>query len=117
MFTFGVRGRVFEGRLRIENCSCPTEYGLTLNHRLPRSGGIVFTIRTYFHSITDICQEPYVPGRLASAMRSWGDDVSHYKGKVKYADAVLSYLDAMHRKQIEEGLDLEKEDEVRSYPY
>jgi hypothetical protein len=90
---------------------------LLTRYRLPRSGGIVFTIRTYFHRITDICQEPYVPGRLASAMRSWGDDVSHYKGKAQYADVVLRYLDAMHQKQIEDGLDLEKEDGVRAYPY
>lgn len=85
--------------------------------RLPRSGGIVFTIRTYFHPITEICKEPYVPGRLASAMRSWGDDVSRYKGKAQYADAVLKYLDDMHEKQVEGGLDLEKEDEARAYPY
>src|ERR1700728_2150190 len=25
--------------------------------RLPRSGGVVFTIRTYFHPITEICDE------------------------------------------------------------
>ncbi|QIW95536.1 hypothetical protein AMS68_001054 [Peltaster fructicola] len=49
--------------------------------RLPRSGGVVFTIRTYFMPITELCEEPYVPGRLASAVRSWGDDVSRYKGK------------------------------------
>jgi alpha-1,2-mannosyltransferase len=85
--------------------------------RLPRSGGIVFTIRTYFHPITEISKEPYVPGRLASAMRSWGDDVSRYKGKAQYADPVLKYLDDMHEKQIEGGLDLEKEEEVRAYPY
>lgn len=85
--------------------------------RLPRSGGIVFTIRTYFHPITEICKEPYVPGRLASAMRSWGDDVSHYKGKAQYADVVLEYLDAMHQMQVADGLNLEKEDEVRAYPY
>lgn len=85
--------------------------------RLSRSGGIVFTIRTYFHPITEICKEPFVPGRMASAMRSWGDDVSHYKGKAQYAHAVLEYLDAMHQKQVDEGLDLEKEDEVRAYPY
>ena len=35
----------------------------------------------------------------------------------QYADVVLGYLDAMHQKQIEDGLDLEKEDEVRAYPY
>lgn len=93
-----------------------SDYVLT-SFRLPRSGGIVFTFRTYFHPITEICKEPYVPGRLASAMRSWGDDVSRYKGKAQYASVVLKYLDDMHRQQVEGGLDLEKEDEVRAYPY
>jgi alpha-1,2-mannosyltransferase len=50
-------------------------------------------------------------------MRSWGDDVSHYKGKAQYADVLLEYLDKMHEKQIVAGLDLEKEDEVRAYPF
>lgn len=85
--------------------------------RLPRSGGVVFTIRTYFHPITELCQEPYVPGRLASAVRSWGDDVSKYKGKDRYADVLLEYLDAKHEEQVANGLDLSKEDEVRHYPY
>ena len=100
----------------MSNCDRHLLWLLTRS-RLPRSGGIVFTIRTYFHRVTDICREPYVPGRLSSAMRSWGNDVSHYKGKAQYADVVLGYLDAMHQKQIEDGLDLEKEDEVRAYPY
>ncbi|KAB8346198.1 hypothetical protein FH972_023243 [Carpinus fangiana] len=85
--------------------------------RLPRSGGVVFTIRTYFHPITDICQEPYVPGRLASAVRSWGDDVSKYKGKDRYGDVLLEYLDKKHAEQVADGLDLSKEEEVRAYPY
>ncbi|KAL8799958.1 MAG: hypothetical protein Q9200_007395, partial [Gallowayella weberi] len=49
--------------------------------RLPRSGGVVFTIRTYFEPITEIVKEVGVPGRLASAVRSWGDDVARYKGR------------------------------------
>lgn len=85
--------------------------------RLPRSGGVVFTIRTYFHPITEICEEPYVPGRLASAVRSWGEDVSKYKGKEKYGEVLLEYLDKKHKEQVEAGLDLEKEEEVRAYPY
>ncbi|RDW79532.1 hypothetical protein BP6252_04170 [Coleophoma cylindrospora] len=85
--------------------------------RLPRSGGIVFTIRTYFHPITEICEEAYVPGRLASAVRSWGDDVSKYKGKERYEDVLLEYLDGKHKEQLENGLDMEKEDEVKSYPF
>jgi hypothetical protein len=85
--------------------------------RLPRSGGVVFTIRTYFHPITEICEEPYVPGRLASAVRSWGDDVSKYKGKDRYQEVLLEYLDQKHKEQVEAGLPVEKEDEVRAYPF
>lgn len=84
--------------------------------RLPRSGGVVFTIRTYFHPITEICEEPYVPGRLASAIRSWGEDVSKYKGKERYQDVLLQYLDLKHHEQVLSGLDLEREDAVRAYP-
>lgn len=86
--------------------------------RLPKTGGIVFTIRTYFHPITEICEEPYVPGRLASAVRSWGDDVNRYKGREKYGDVLLEYLDRRHGEQVKGGLDLEKEEVVgRGYPF
>ena len=86
-------------------------------HRLPRSGGVVFTIRTYFHPITEIAEEDYVPGRLASAVRSWGEDVSSYKGKERYGDVLLEFLDRKHEEQVKRGLDLSKEDEERAYPY
>lgn len=85
--------------------------------RLPKTGAIVFTIRTYFHPITDIAKEDYVPGRLASAIRSWGDDVSRYKGKERYEEVLLEYLDEEHEKQVERGLDLDKENEARQYPW
>jgi hypothetical protein len=85
--------------------------------RLPRSGGVVFTIRTYFHPIKEIAQEPYVPGRLASAVRSWGEDVSKYKGKDRYQDVLLAYLDAKHEEQLKAGLDSEKADDLKGYPY
>ncbi|KAL4895812.1 hypothetical protein BDV59DRAFT_199798 [Aspergillus ambiguus] len=84
--------------------------------RLPRSGAVVFTIRTYFEPITEIAKEPYVPGRLASAIRSWDGDVSRYKGREKYEEVLLEYLDRKHGDQVTAGLDLEKENEVRSYP-
>jgi alpha-1,2-mannosyltransferase len=85
--------------------------------RLPRSGGVVFTIRTYFHPVTEIAQEPYVPGRLASAVRSFTDPVAQYKGKEKYGEVLLEYLDRKHKEQLSNGLDLSKEEEVRSYPW
>jgi len=85
--------------------------------RLPRSGGIVFTIRTYFHPITEICEEPYVPGRLASAVRSWSDDVSIYRGRPQFEKVLLEYLDKKHEEQLVNGLILEKEDEYHQYPF
>jgi hypothetical protein len=85
--------------------------------RLPKTGGVVFTIRTYFHPVTEIAEEDYVPGRLASAVRSWGDDVSRYKGRERYGDVLLEYLDRKHEEQVRRGLDLSREDEVRAYPY
>ncbi|EXJ86678.1 alpha-1,2-mannosyltransferase [Capronia epimyces CBS 606.96] len=85
--------------------------------RLPKSGGVVFSIRTYFHPITEIAEEDYVPGRLASAVRSWGDDVSRYKGKAKYEDVLLEYLDKKHQEQLDRGLKLDEEDEKRTYPW
>lgn len=59
-----------------------------------------------------------MPGRLASAIRSWGEDVSRYKGKEKYGDVLLAYLDKMHEEQVKEGLDVSKEEaEGRGYPW
>ncbi|KAE8355005.1 hypothetical protein BDV28DRAFT_63773 [Aspergillus coremiiformis] len=85
--------------------------------RLPRTGAVVFTIRTYFEPVTALAREPFVPGRLASAIRSWGEDVARYKGREKYGEVLLEYLDRMHEVQVANGLDLEKEDEVSNYPF
>ena len=85
--------------------------------RLPRTGGVVFTIRTYFAPMTAVCNERGVPGRLASAVRSWGDDVARYKGKERYQDVLLDYLDARHADQVAAGLDGAREDEARAYPF
>ncbi|PYI11240.1 hypothetical protein BO78DRAFT_457705 [Aspergillus sclerotiicarbonarius CBS 121057] len=85
--------------------------------RLPRSGAVVFTFRTYFVPLQEIVEEDYVPGRLASAVRSWGEDVAKYKGKEVYEDVLLEFLDRKHREQLDRGLDMSREDEVHSYPF
>lgn len=85
--------------------------------RLPRSGGVVFTIRTYFHPITEIAEEDYVPGRLASAVRSWGDDVARYLGRDRYQNILLEYLDRKHQEQLDRGLDVDEEDTACVYPF
>ncbi|KAF8845616.1 hypothetical protein BDN67DRAFT_1006897 [Paxillus ammoniavirescens] len=61
--------------------------------RLPRTGGIVFGIRTYLFKVEELAQERGVAGRLASAVRSWPDDVAVYKGQKMYRDILLRYLD------------------------
>jgi len=85
--------------------------------RLPRSGGVVFTIRTYFHPVTDIVKEPYVPGRLASAIRSWGPDVARYKGRERYQDVLLEYLDRENQKQIDSGIIQEHGKSELKFPF
>ena len=82
--------------------------------RLPRSGAILFTIRTYFHPIIEIAEEPGVPGRLASALRSWPDEIVRHKGRKIYDDILLKYLDEKHAKQCANGL---TSTNLNSYPF
>ncbi|CAF1427431.1 unnamed protein product [Rotaria sordida] len=82
--------------------------------RLPRSGAILFTIHPYFIPITEIAEEPGIPGRLASAIRSWPEDVAHYRGKKAYEHILLKYLDEKHTEQCANGLNITN---TSSYPY
>jgi hypothetical protein len=72
--------------------------------RLPRSKALMFTIRTYFVPVTELVKEPFVPGRLAEAIRQWDDVVSAYKGRMHWDGILLPYLDEMHEKQKREGV-------------
>ncbi len=87
--------------------------------RLPRSGGVVFTIRTYFELVVRIAREKGVPGRLASGVRSWGEDTARYKGRETYGEVLLEYLDRCHREQVERGEVVEDQvkDEGGRYPF
>ena len=68
-------------------------------------------------TLTEMAQEDYVPGRLASAVRSWDGEVARYKGREKYGEVLLEYLDGEHKKQLDNGLEVEKEEEIRKYPW
>lgn len=57
--------------------------------RLPRTGAIVFGIRTYLFKIEELARERGVADRLASAIRSWPDDVGVYKGRKMYSEMPL----------------------------
>ncbi|KAH7931382.1 hypothetical protein BV22DRAFT_1027620 [Leucogyrophana mollusca] len=69
--------------------------------RLPRTGAIVFGIRTYLFKIEELGRERGVPGRLASAVRSWPDDVGVYKGRKMYREVLVRYLDECAERDVE----------------
>ncbi|KAG2148063.1 hypothetical protein DEU56DRAFT_783971 [Suillus clintonianus] len=78
--------------------------------RLPRTGAIVFGIRTYLFKIEELARERGVADRLGSAIRSWPEDVGVYKGRKMYRDVLLNYLDECAAR---DG----KEEEGRGYPF
>jgi Protein of unknown function (DUF3445) len=97
--------------------------------RLPKSGGVLFTIRTYMLPVREMCKEKWVPGRFASAIKSWGDDVARYKGLRAYKDVcvhlrnlltsqvLLPFLEEEHQRQLREGLISESGEEDLRYPF
>ncbi|KAK0191428.1 hypothetical protein F5146DRAFT_1001243 [Armillaria mellea] len=83
--------------------------------RLPLSGAVLFTIRTYVIPIEQLAKEPGVPARMASAVRSWPESVETYKGKELYGSVLVEYLDKCAQEQAERGV---KEDSpAKMYPF
>ncbi|KZT50556.1 hypothetical protein CALCODRAFT_180602 [Calocera cornea HHB12733] len=103
-----------EPTMRVEDVHFRTERQSL--RRMPRSGAVLFTVRTYIEPMTKLAQEPGVPGRLASSVRSFPDDIFVYKAAHLYRDALLPYLDEAHKKQVEAGI--AEDGEVKTnYPY
>ncbi|EJU05041.1 hypothetical protein DACRYDRAFT_93402 [Dacryopinax primogenitus] len=84
--------------------------------RMPRTGAVLFTVRTYIEPVTKLVEEPGVPGRLASAVRGFPEDIFVYKAAHLYRDALLPFLDEAHRRQVEQGV-IKEGDETSAYPY
>ncbi|OBA21918.1 hypothetical protein METBIDRAFT_77460 [Metschnikowia bicuspidata var. bicuspidata NRRL YB-4993] len=83
--------------------------------RLPKTGAVVFTIRTYFCPMTEMCTEPYIPRRLLNGIESWTDDVREYRGYEKFKDVLLPYLEEKAQEQEKRGYVVENEPLV--YPF
>ncbi len=60
--------------------------------RLPRTGGILFTVHTSLKAVGEA--DPAQRRALASFIRSIPVETLAYKGMMPYADALLTYLDA-----------------------
>ncbi|KAF5393929.1 hypothetical protein D9757_000378 [Collybiopsis confluens] len=93
----------------------PDKQPVVALRRLPLSGAILFTIRTYLFPVEGLAKEPGIPARMASALRSWPEDVREYKGNGLYEKVMLEYLDrAAEKQRMEGGEDYVKEP---GYPF
>lgn len=61
---------------------------------LPRTGAIVFTIRSYHHPLAAFGDRPDVLARLAASLRRMPEDMGRYKSLPVMAEATLAWLDA-----------------------
>ncbi|KUI70469.1 hypothetical protein VM1G_05853 [Cytospora mali] len=71
--------------------------------RLPKSGAVVWMVHTYIEPMAEVAQEPGIPGKLASHIRSWEHELAGHKGRHLYEHVLLPYLDELHAKQVEGG--------------
>ncbi|WLF80479.1 hypothetical protein PVL30_004261 [Lodderomyces elongisporus] len=61
--------------------------------KLPKSGAVVFTIRTYLIPIEEIRNEgPEVCERLIGAIKGFPDDIKQYKAAGEWGPAIIQYL-------------------------
>ncbi|KAJ7173622.1 hypothetical protein C8R46DRAFT_893220 [Mycena filopes] len=84
--------------------------------RLPRSGAIVFTIRTYLVPVEALAREAGVAARFASAVRSWPEGVREYKGERPYGEVLVRYLEEMAEAETGRG-EGDLEAVVKPYPF
>ena len=84
--------------------------------RLPRSGAVVFTIRTYIVGVEELGRERGVPGRMASAVRGWPREVGEYKGAGRYREVLVGYLEGCEREQVRRG-EVGDGEKVGEYPF
>jgi dimethylamine monooxygenase subunit A len=61
--------------------------------RLPRSNGVLFTIRTYQIRIDQLVKVPGWGPRLLSVLRSTPDETLNYKGMALFAEALVGWLE------------------------
>ncbi|KAF9259103.1 hypothetical protein L218DRAFT_1004180 [Marasmius fiardii PR-910] len=85
--------------------------------RLPLSGAVVFGIRTYLVPVVELVKEPGVPARLASAVRSWPEELRRYKGSKRFEPVLLEYLNRCAEEQRKGGGEEMEKFHGRGYPF
>lgn len=62
--------------------------------RLPRSGAVVFAIKTRVHRLDEVAADPAVARALAARIREMTDAMAEYKGVLAIREPLLQWLDA-----------------------
>lgn len=60
--------------------------------RLPQSGDVLFTIRTYFTAIGTIARDAETARRLAAAIENLPESLRTYRSMTSFADALVTWL-------------------------
>jgi hypothetical protein len=65
--------------------------------RLPTSGGILFTIRTYRYGLPAVVSRPELAANLATTLRTCSPEMAQYKGWTTVLPALITHLGAAAR--------------------
>ncbi len=65
--------------------------------RLPVTGGILFTIRTYINPISEVVEDPQRLRRFAAVVKGIPRPTREYKGMAHFADKLVDYLETRIR--------------------
>ena len=60
--------------------------------RLPKTGGVLFTIRTYIRPLSEFTSRPEVCGRLAAAISAMPQEAVNYKSMIPTKEIALAWL-------------------------
>lgn len=63
--------------------------------RMPKSGDLLFTVKTYLFKLTEIAHEPDVARNLRGAIEGLQGEMGYYKGKPRWEHIVVPYLDGI----------------------
>ena len=70
--------------------------------RLPRTGAILFTVRTYMNPLTDLAEEPEALNNLWDSVRNFPEPIAAYKVKDLWIDVFEQYCQQVLGRQAPE---------------
>jgi dimethylamine monooxygenase subunit A len=72
--------------------------------RLPRSKGILFSIRTYMTRMDEVAKEDAAAGALRTQIESYSEEVARYKNKGLWWNALRRHLDEIAAKKADTSI-------------